>query len=319
MVKNIGKRVIFSIIILLILTFFVFFLSNMMQGNALDVALQGDNTMSQEAYNALLHEMGLDQPIPVRYWHWLVNFLHGDMGVSSANNRQVWDILQERIGPSLMLTGSAMIIAIIISLPLGIISAYKPYSIWDNIASFLSFIGAAMPGFLVCLFGIYIFSVRLGWAPSGGMYYQNQPHTVGALLAHLALPAILTGLQMIGSLIKQTRGAVLEVMNEDYIKTARSKGLSEFVVVIKHAFRNALIPIITTISLSIPWVVGGAVVVEKIFGWPGMGSLMVDSINNRDYNPIMGAAVIICAVVLASNLVLDIIYTFVDPRLAKEK
>lgn len=319
MLKNIGKRILFSIVVLFALTFFVFLLSNMMSGNALDVVLQGEGTISEEAYQALLHEMGLDLPIPVRYWNWLVNFLHGDMGTSTVNGQPVWSILKERIGPTLILTGSSLLIALLISIPLGIMSAYKPYSFWDNFASALAFVGSSMPGFMICLFGIYIFSVKLGWFPTSGMYYSNQPHTIRALLEHLALPAILCGLQMTGSLIKQTRSAVLEVMNEDYIKTARSKGLSEFAVVIRHAFRNALIPIITTISLSIPWLVGGAVIVEKIFSWPGMGSLIISSINSRDYNPIMGATVIICTTVMICNILLDILYTIIDPRLAKEK
>lgn len=287
----------------------------------MDVLLAADTggTMTDATYEALEHELGLDQPVPVRYWRWLTGFARGDMGRSSQFNRPVSSIIAERLGPTLMLTFTSLLISILISIPLGIMSAYKPYSIWDNIASVITFIGASMPGFMLCLFGIYLFAVKLGWFPTQGMYYTGQPQTVRALLMHLILPATIAGLQMVGSLLKQTRSAVLEVMNEDYIKTARSKGMGEIKVILRHAFRNALIPIVTTISLSVPFLIGGSVVIEQIFSWPGMGSLIISSISARDYEPVMAAAVVICIVVLVSNILLDFVYILIDPRLSKEK
>ncbi|MGN0159137.1 MAG: ABC transporter permease [Brotaphodocola sp.] len=320
MAKKLIGRLLFSVFVLLMLTFFVFSLSNMMKGNAVDLMMGEEaGAMSEEAYDALLHEMGLDRPIPVRYWDWLTDFVRGDMGTSTLQNRPVSAVLPQRVVPTLVLTFSALLLAVLISIPLGVLSAYKPYSIWDNLASGVAFLGTSMPGFMLCLFFIYVFSVQLKWFPSQGMYYPNQPHTIKNLLEHLLLPASVAGLQMTGNLIKQTRSAVLEVMNEEYIKTARSKGLQEFAVIVKHALRNALIPIITTISLSIPFLVGGAVVIEKIFSWPGMGSLIISSVYSRDFDPLMAAVVVICSVVLLANLALDFLYLLIDPRLSKEK
>jgi len=207
----------------------------------------------------------------------------------------------------------------LLSIPLGIMAAYKPYSLWDNVSSFFSFVGASMPSFMLALMGIYLFAVKLQWLPTQGMYYTNEPRTFGNLCIHLVLPALIAAFQMVGGILKQTRGSVLEVLNEDYIKTARSKGLKENVVVIKHALRNALIPIITTIGLNIPYLVGGSVVMETIFSWPGIGSFLITSINSRDFDPIMGVTVVICAVTLLTSMLLDIIYMFVDPRVGKGK
>lgn len=319
MAKNLLSRIFFAVVTFFLLTFFVFSLSNMMKGNALDAMLAANPHMSQATYDALMHERGLDQPIPVRYMSWLTNFLHGNMGTCNQFNVPVSQILAERIGPTLILNFTALILAVLISIPLGVMAAYKPYSAWDNISSVLSFVGASMPSFMMGLLGVYIFAVKLHWLPSQGMYYPNQPRTLGALAIHLVLPATIGAMMMVGSILKQTRGAVLEVLNEDYIKTARAKGLSEVTVVLGHALRNALIPIITIIGLEVPYVIGGSVVLETIFAWPGVGSFLITSINARDFDPIMGITVVICIVVMLTSILLDFIYVFVDPRIAKEK
>lgn len=314
------KRIAFSVVIIFVLTFFVFMLSNSIQGNRVDAMLGEDGvSISQEAYDSLMHEMGYDRPLLVRYAEWLNNFVHGDMGISEVQNRPVAGIIAQRVGPTLTLTFTSLMISILIAIPLGTMAAYKPYSIWDNLSSAMAFIGSSMPGFMLALFGIYVFAVKLGWVPTQGMYSTGQVHTLADLLHHLVLPACICGFQMSGNLIKQTRSAVLEVMHEDYIKTARSKGLGEGRVVILHALRNALIPIITQLSLSIPGLIGGSVVIERLFSWPGMGNLIITSVNSRDYTPLMAAAVLICTVVLVSNILIDFVYLLVDPRLAKEK
>lgn len=197
----------------------------------------------------------------------------------------------------------------------GYISAYKPNSVWDHISTFISFIGASVPNFFLSLLLIYVLAVKLKWFPTSGMQSSGMSGNLLDLLHHLALPAFVCGIQPIGNYIKQTRSSVLEVLNEEYIKTARSKGLTNVVIVLKHAFRNALIPIVTTISLSIPFLIGGAVVTEQIFAWPGIGSLMITAITSRDYPVIMGVAVLICGVVLVANLILDLIYAALDPRI----
>ena len=214
-----------------------------------------------------------------------------------------------------MLTGTGILAAMLVGVPLGIISAYKPNSVWDHISTFISFIGASVPNFFLSLLLIYVLAVKLKWFPTSGMQSSGMSGNLLDLLHHLALPAFVCGIQPIGNYIKQTRSSVLEVLNEEYIKTARSKGLTNVVIVLKHAFRNALIPIVTTISLSIPFLIGGAVVTEQIFAWPGIGSLMITAITSRDYPVIMGVAVLICGVVLVANLILDLIYAALDPRI----
>ncbi len=318
MVKLVLRQLLYSLLILLFLTLIVFVLSNMISGNAIDVMRAEYPDMTQETYEALLKEFGYDKPVLVRYFLWLWDALHGDLGSSNASGRTVVELLGQRLGPTLILSGTALLISIIIAIPLGIISAYRPYSIWDNISSFISFCSTALPAFILCLFGIYFFSVKLKWLPAHGMYTPNGDHSFGDLLHHLILPACVMGIRNVGSLLKQTRSAVLEVINEDYIKTARSKGLGEFAIIIKHAMRNALIPIITTISLSVPTLVGGSVIVEQIISWPGMGSMIVASINGRDYEPVLGATLLICVTVLVVNLLMEFLYMVVDPRLKKE-
>ncbi len=270
--------------------------------------------MSQADLEAMKVTLGLDKPIVVRYFLWLVDLFRGDLGTSYRTSQDVAMMISQRIIPSLTLTGVGILGAIIIGIPLGIISAYKPNSIWDHISTFVAFIGASVPSFFLSLLLIYILAVKMKWFPTSGMYSSGGGDVMD-MLHHLALPAFACGIQPIGNYIKQTKSSVLEVLNEEYIKTARSKGLTNTVIILKHAFRNALIPIVTTVSLSIPFLIGGAVVVEQIFAWPGIGSLMITAITSRDYPVIMGVAVLICVVVLVANLILDLVYAALDPRI----
>ena len=318
MAKYLVKRLLITLSIFLMITFFVFLLTDMVPGSPVDL-LNESGELTPEAYAELEHALGLDRPFLVRYASWLGDMLRGDMGVSNRTKQPVADMIGERIGPSLTLTLSGLLLAVLISIPLGTMSACKPYSLWDNLSSVVAFIGTSAPGFFLCLLAIYLFSVKLGWLPASGMYDVGAAHTLPNLLRHLLMPALIVGLQLTGSLIKQTRGSVLEVMNEEYIKTARSKGISEQRVIVRHALRNALIPIVTQIIIQVPFLVGGSVAIEKIFGWPGIGSLMVTSISSRDYNTILGIAVVICIAVLAANILLDILYSCLDPRITYDE
>ena len=288
--------------------------STVAPGGPLSV-LAASGELSLSDLEALKVSMGLDKPLVVRYFIWLGDLLHGDLGVSYRTSQEVGMMIGQRIIPSLMLTGTGIIGAILIGVPLGIISAYKPNSVWDHISTFISFIGASVPNFFLSLLLIYVLAVKLKLFPTSGMYSSGAGNDLGDLLHHLALPAFVCGIQPIGNYIKQTKSSVLEVLNEEYIKTARSKGLTNPVIVLKHAFRNAMIPVVTTISLTIPFLIGGAVVTEQIFAWPGIGSLMITAITSRDYPVIMGVAVLICGVVLVMNLILDLIYAALDPRI----
>ena len=314
MFRYILKRLLYAIPVFLGITFVIYTLINLAPGGPLSV-LAASGEMSLSDLEALKISMGLDKPIVIRYFIWLGDLLHGDFGISYRTSQEVSLMISQRIMPSLMLTGTGIIAAMLVGVPLGIISAYKPNSVWDHVSTFISFIGASVPNFFLSLLLIYVLAVKLKWFPTSGMQSSGMSGNLLDLLHHLALPAFVCGIQPIGNYIKQTRSSVLEVLNEEYIKTARSKGLTNVVIVLKHAFRNALIPIVTTISLSIPFLIGGAVVTEQIFAWPGIGSLMITAITSRDYPVIMGVAVLICGVVLVANLILDLIYAALDPRI----
>ena len=314
MLKYVFKRLLYAVPVFLGITFAVYVLINLAPGGPLSI-LASSGEMSLSDLEALKISLGLDKPIIVRYFMWLGELFRGDMGISYRTSQEVSLMVAQRIKPSLMLTGVGILGAILIGVPLGIISAYKPNSIWDHISTFVAFIGASVPNFFLSLLLIYVLAVKLKLFPTSGMYSAGSGNDIGDLLKHLALPAFVCGIQPIGNYIKQTKSSVLEVLNEEYIKTARSKGLTNVVIVLKHAFRNALIPIVTTISLSIPFLIGGAVITEQIFAWPGIGSLMITAITSRDYPVIMGVAVLICIVVLVANLILDLIYAALDPRI----
>lgn len=313
MLKYVVKRLLYAIPVFLRITFVIYLLINLAPGGPLAI-LASSGEMSQADLEAMKVTLGLDKPIVVRYFLWLVDLFRGDLGTSYRTSQDVAMMISQRIIPSLTLTGVGILGAIIIGIPLGIISAYKPNSIWDHISTFVAFIGASVPSFFLSLLLIYILAVKMKWFPTSGMYSSGGGDVMD-MLHHLALPAFACGIQPIGNYIKQTKSSVLEVLNEEYIKTARSKGLTNTVIILKHAFRNALIPIVTTVSLSIPFLIGGAVVVEQIFAWPGIGSLMITAITSRDYPVIMGVAVLICVVVLVANLILDLVYAALDPRI----
>ena len=264
---------------------------------------------------AMEKSLGLDQPVYVQYFRWLIQLLKGNLGISYRTGLPVTSMVLERIGPTLLLTGSAMLLTVLIALPLGIMAAYKPYSGWDYISSGISFIGAALPNFFAALVLIYIFNVRLKIFPSSGMYDSSGVRTNAMLLHHLVLPSCVLAIQYIGSLIRQCRGSMMEVLQSDYVRTARAKGLLETPVLIRHALRNAWIPLVSWFGMQIPALIGGAVVTEQIFGWPGLGSLMVQSINARDYPAIMGITVVIAVTVLIGNLLIDLLYNVLDPRI----
>lgn len=312
--KYILKRLVQAIPALLIITAVVYFLSCSAPGNPVDI-IKAAGDITPEAEAALRAQYGLDKPVIVRYFLWLFNLCHGDLGISSRTNMPVWSLISERIGPTLILTLSSLAVSLLIAIPIGVMAAVKPYSIWDNISSFLSFVGAAAPNFFVALVLVYVFAIRLKVLPAMGMYNSSGGGGFVDLLRHLTLPCFVMVIQMLGTFVKQTRGSMLDVINEEYVKTARSKGLSEGKVTVRHILRNAWIPIVSCIGMTVPLLVGGATVTEQVFGWPGMGSLLILSISQRDYNVIMGITILIAVAVLVASLVVDLIYAYLDPRI----
>lgn len=312
--RYIIKRLLIAIPTFFGITLLVYLLASMTPSSPLEIMFN-DPMATQEQMEAMEQALGLDQPVYIQYLRWLKGLLTGNLGYSYRTNLPVMDMVLERIGPTLLLTGSAMLLTFLIALPLGVMAAYRPYSGWDYISSGISFIGAAMPNFFAALVLIYIFNVNLRWFPSSGMYDSSGVRSMGMLLHHLVLPSCVLAIQYIGSLIRQCRGSMMEVLQSDYVRTARAKGLLETPVLIRHALRNAWIPLVSWFGMQIPALIGGAVVTEQIFGWPGLGSLMVQSINARDYPTIMGITVVIAIAVLIGNLFIDLLYNLLDPRI----
>lgn len=314
MTNYIIRRTALAVITFFGITILVYFMSTLAPGSPLD-ALLADPGMTKEEIARRSAELGLDQPVYIQYLSWLKEFLHGNMGFSYTSYRPVSDMITERIGATLSLTVTAILLSYLVGIPLGLISALKPYSLRDYSVSTTAFVMTGVPGFFLGMILIYIFAVKLKLLPFGGMYDSSGSHSIGVVIRHLILPAAAIAIPEIGKVMRHVRSNMLEVMNEDYVRTARAKGVRESAVVIVHAFRNTLIPIVTVLSGSIPFMIGGSVVVEKVFGWPGLGTLMINSITSRDYPVIMGISVVIAIVVLVTNLLVDILYAYLDPRI----
>lgn len=312
--KYLIKRILIIIPVFLGITVLVYFMASLAPGSPIEL-LMSDPFATATDIEKKRHELGLDKPVVVQYLTWLGQLLRGNFGISYRTYGSVLDLVTSRIGPTLILTGFTTLLSLCVAIPLGTMAAYKPYSIWDYASSGLSFAGAATPNFFAAMLLIYVFAIRLNLLPTGGMYDTSGPHTFGVLLRHLILPSIVLSIQQVGSFIRHMRGSMMEVLSEDYVRTARSKGLRENVVLVRHGLRNAMIPVVTQIGMNIPFLVGGAVITEQIFGWPGLGSLMVTSIQGRDYPVIMGITVFVSLAVLIGNIIVDVIYTFLDPRI----
>ena len=313
MLHYIRKRLLTVIPVFLGITFLVFLFLDLGPGTIAD--LMGDGSAFNDADRAALEaQLGLDQPLPVRYVNWLGDLFRGDLGQSYQTGYPVAETIAQRVAPSLILTGTGVVLAVSLAIPLGVAAAWKPRSFWDRLASWCSMVSFGVPGFLLSLAAVYLFSVTLGLLPSARMYTAGTTGTLPDLIRHLILPASVICISNMGDLVKQTRSACLETMGEDYIRTAWAKGLRGRAVMVRHMFRGSLIPIVTTVLSHIPHIIGGSVVVERVFGWPGMWSLMFSAINNRDFNVVMGVTVVIALTVLCTNLLLDLVYGLVDPR-----
>jgi peptide/nickel transport system permease protein len=309
MKKYIGRRLLINFFLFFCITFLVYLMSLLAPGSPEEQ--YRTSTSTPEDLARIRAYLGLDRPVYVQYFSWLFRMLRGDLGNSFRVSGPVMALVVQALGPTMLLSGLSLLVAVLIALPLGALAAYKPYSAADHIASAIAYAGIAVPGFFIGLVLIYLFSIRLGVLPTGGMY-DNNGH---GLARHLVMPVSIVSFGMLGIFLKQTRSSMLEVFNEEYIKMARAKGLSELTVILGYVVRNAAIPVVTSIGLSIPVLISGAVIVEQLFSLPGMGKLMMQSILARDYPVVMAVAVFIALFVLALNLMLDIIYGILDPRI----
>lgn len=305
-----------GLLMLLALSVLVFLLLRLTPGDPVSAYINPSAPISPEALAELRTRLGLDQPLPVQYLAWLRAALTGDFGYSiQRGGAAVLPLVVERIGPTALLMGCALVIAVVVGIATGIVSAVRRNSGLDVGLSMIASLGVSSPAFLTALLGLYFFSVLLHIAPSGGMLTPGVPFSFGDLFAHLILPACLLSIGYLALIMRYMRASLLEVLNQDYVRTARAKGVKEFWVIVKHATRNALLPVITLIGSTIGVAIGGAIFLESVFNWPGMGLLLVNAVNSRDYPVIMCATLIIGACVIAVNLLTDLAYAAIDPRI----
>jgi peptide/nickel transport system permease protein len=270
--------------------------------------------MSEAQLAAIRHNMGLDQPVHVQLLKWLGNLLQGDLGTSYSQYRPVWDVIWDVFPNTVYLVMAGLSISLIVALVFGVLAAVRPYGIFDNLTSFVSYFGLAMPVFWFGLMLQILFAVKLGWLPSASMHSAHGGG-VWDLAKHLALPAFTIAIGSIASWSRYVRSSTIEVLGQDFVRTARAKGLREQTVLWGHVLRNALIPFVTVVSIDIPLYLTGAVLTETVFSWPGMGRLFYDALTKRDYPVLMGILVLGAVLIVLGNLIADLLYGVLDPRI----
>lgn len=315
--KIIIRRLLQSIPVFIGITIISFALIHAVPGGP-TARLELDADIRPEDIARIRANMGLDKPVWQQYLIWVGNLLRGDLGISYIDQRPVAKQIRERLPKTILLTGTALLLSIGLALPIGVIAAVKQYSWLDNITTVFSTAGISLPSFWLGLMCILIFAVRLKWLPSGGVVTIGQPFSMPDLLKHLIMPAFVLATISTAGWSRYIRGSMLEVIRQDYVRTARAKGLRERLVIVRHALRNALIPVATLMGLSIPNLVGGALITETIFSWPGIGRLAWHATTKRDYPIIMGVVVMATVVVILGNLAADIAYGLLDPRIQTE-
>jgi len=294
-------------------TIVAYFIMTLAPGDAVDMLV--DPGLNPE--NVLLQKkaLGLDQPVYIQYIKWLNGVLHGSLGYSFGDRRPVINRIGERFVPTLSLAVFALGIAFFIGIPVGVIAAVRQYSFFDYFATFFSYLGVSLPSFFLGLLLIYFFSLKFDLLPTGGLMTIGGKNDFFDRLSHLILPGTVLGMYNAAVVMRYTRSSMLEAIHQDYVRTARGKGLHERAVIFTHALRNALMPVITLAGLQFPLLLGGAIITEQIFSWPGMGKLAVEAIFNRDYPVIMGLNLMTAVMVMTGNLLADVGYALADPRI----
>jgi peptide/nickel transport system permease protein len=313
MAAYIIRRILQMIPVLFVVSAIAFSLLFVLPGDPALAILGEEQAKNQQLYQQLRNELGLDRPLPVQYLDWASKVVRGDLGTSTRTQLPVSELLVQRLGPTAQLSAMAMLLGVLVGVPVGIVSAVKPNSRPDVIGTILAMIGASIPSFWLGLLLILTFALWLRWLPPSG--YAPPTRDLGANLALMIMPTVTLAGGIAALVMRQTRSAMLEVLRQDYVTTARSKGLAEHVVLAKHALGNALIPIFTIVGLEFGHLLGGAVITETIFSIPGIGRLAADSIFQRDF-PVLQAVVLLLALaVLLANLLTDVAYAWLDPRI----
>jgi peptide/nickel transport system permease protein len=309
----IARRLLMMIPVLFGISVIVFLVISLIPGDPATAILGAFATPDNVA--RINKELGLDRPLPVQYVTWLTGVLQGDLGQSYSLSRPVADEVAERFGPTIILAGAALFLCTLFGLLGGVIAAVKQYGWQDKLITLLVLIGISTPSFFLGILLILWFSVGLGWFPTGGMYALFGTGSLAELLHHLTLPAIALAVVATGVVARLTRANMLEVLRQDYVRTARAKGLTEGSVVYRHALRNALVNIIPIIGIQAGFVLGGAVYIESVFQWPGIGRMLVTAISTRDILLVQGGVLVVAASFVLINLVTDVLQSALDPRL----
>ncbi len=313
MIQYIVKRVGESLIVLLVMSFIIYGLIGLMPGDPIDLMIAANPELTSADAQRLKQLQGLDRPIHERYLSWLGNALQGDLGYSRAHRQPVLDILLPRLWNTVLLMGLGFTLAMAIALPLGIWAALKPRSPRDHAINFFAFAGISVPPFWLAIMLVMVFAVWLGWLPASGM---GIPGDLASRATHLVLPVIAMTLLTIGGIIRFMRGSMIEALRQDYIRTARAKGLSSRGVVYGHGLRNAMIPVVTILALNFGALFSGALITETMFGYLGMGKTIYDAILGNDYNLALVGLLFATATTLLANLAADLAYAWLDPRIS---
>lgn len=314
MSKYLIRRILQSIPLLFGISIISFFAMRIMPGGPLAGYLMNPKVTAADI--ARLERLwGLDQPIIIQYWKWLLSMLKGDWGWSYRTGLPVTQMMFNRLPNTIILMSLSYLISLIVAIPIGIYSALKRYSIFDYIFTIFAFIGVAIPSFWFGIMMLLLFSATLQWLPSSGMLTVGAGFNLVDRIKHLIMPVTVLSFVNMASWSRYMRSSMLETISQDFIRTARAKGLREKTVILKHAMRNALIPIITMMGLSLPAIVGGAIITERVFAWPGIGGLFVNSVYSRDYPILMASLMLTATAVVIGNLLADITYGYLDPRI----
>lgn len=309
------RRLLVNVLVFLLITVAIFALVHRAPGDPIAMQIPPDQLNSGSAgfIAAKRHQLGLDQPLVVQYWRWLGNALRGNLGYSLVSGRPVTSLLAERVGPTLELMSVGLALSLLIAFPLGILAALRRNTRVDYAATVISLGAVSIPVFFFSLVAIYVFTVKFQLLPSSGMSDPSHPGLTDSL-RHLILPALILGFANSGPYMRYVRSSMIGELGADYVRTAEAKGASPKRVVVRHTLRNSLIPVTTIIAADLPQLLAGAVVIEAVFAWPGMGQLAVSSVTSHDYSVIIAFALAIAALVLISNLLADVLYTVIDPR-----
>lgn len=275
-------------------------------------------TITAQDIERIKQVFGLDQPVYIQYLKWAYGIFTGNWGNTFFGGRPVLHVIMERVPATLLLMGSGMSLAVLIGMLIGILGAVKRYSIFDYLATTGAMVALSFPTFWFGLMTIFVFALKLGWLPSGGMFTLGGDGGVLDLIRHLILPTVVLALVLVAQWSRYTRSSFLEVIHQDYIRTARSKGLSGSRILFRHAFPNAVAPLIALAGVQLPWLFSGALVTETIFGWPGMGRLFVDALTMKEYPVLMGMIIVTAMAVIIGNLLADVVNAIIDPRIRLE-